>query len=114
MADMAKEQEKSFLPFHMRSACILWITCLNYIKMGRQLLYLQILYRNSIIYLDTTYKRELLIYIGKEKTRQLEKQIGFLMDLFVPLDISVQLFWDMHFGIISVEETMEPDDIMIY
>ena len=75
---------------------------------------LQILYRNSIIYLDTTYKRELLIYIGKEKTRQLEKQIGFLMDLFVPLDISVQLFWDMHFGIISVEETMEPDDIMIY
>ncbi|NBI79165.1 hypothetical protein B5F10_19580 [Anaerotruncus colihominis] len=75
---------------------------------------LQILYRNSIIYLDTTYKRELLIYIGKEKTRQLERQIGFLMDLFVPLDISVQLFWDMHFGIISVEETMEPDDIMIY
>ena len=44
----------------------------------------------------------------------MEKQIGFLMDLFVPLDISVQLFWDMHFGIISVEETMEPDDIMIY
>ena len=38
--DMAKEQEKSFLPFHMRSACILWITCLNYIKMGHQLLYL--------------------------------------------------------------------------
>lgn len=29
-----------FLPSHMRSACILWITCLNYIKMGRQLLYL--------------------------------------------------------------------------
>ena len=75
---------------------------------------LRVLYRNSIIYLDTTYERELLIYVGRKKTPELEKQVGSLMDLFVPLDISLRLFWDMHFGIISVEETMEPDDIMIY
>ena len=72
------------------------------------------LYSNSITYLDARGVRELLIYVGKKQTRELLKQMEMLCDLFVPADYDVKLFWDMHFGLIDTEETMEIGSIMMY
>lgn len=72
------------------------------------------LYPNSIVYLDTCYGRELLIYIGKKKTEALAAQMDLLCDTFVPLDYKVQLFWEKHFGLIGVDETMQIGDIMMF
>jgi hypothetical protein len=75
---------------------------------------LRALYPRSIAYLDIREKRELLIYIGERKTEQLESQLNLICDMFVPLDYEVVLFWEMHFGLIGVEETMEIGQIMMY
>lgn len=72
------------------------------------------LYPKSIIYLDAVERRELLIYIGRKETPELRRQVDFLLALFVPFDYVVHLFWDMHFGIIGVNETLELDDFIIY
>jgi len=72
------------------------------------------LYPHSITYLDTRNQRELLIYIGKKKTTELELQLELLCELFVPIDYVVHLFWNKHFGIIDTQETMEIGDIMMY
>jgi len=72
------------------------------------------LYSNSMLYLDTTEQRELLVYIGRRETPELSRQTAFILTFFVPFDYTVHLFWDLHFGIIGVDETMEIDEIMIY
>jgi len=72
------------------------------------------LYPKSIIYLDKVDQRELLIYIGKKETPELKKQVDFLLALFVPFDYKVHLFWDAHFGIINVIETLDLDEFVIY
>ena len=72
------------------------------------------LYPNSISYLDVRSERELLIYIGKKRTKKLYNQIDLLCDLFIPADYDVMLFWDKHFGLIGADETMEIGQIMMY
>lgn len=71
-------------------------------------------YRFSILYLHAVERRELLVYIGKRETAELSKQVDFLLSMFVPFDYIVHLFWDCHFGIIGVDETLLLDDFMIY
>jgi len=75
---------------------------------------LMALYPNSIVYLDARGVRELLVYVGKKKTPALTAQLELLLDLFVPVDYDVKLFWEMHFGLIGTEETMEIGNIMMY
>lgn len=72
------------------------------------------LYPRSIIYLDSVVRRELLVYIGRRETPELRRQVDFLIDMFVPFDYIIHLFWDMHFGILGVDETLDLDDFMIY
>jgi hypothetical protein len=72
------------------------------------------LYPRSIAYLDTHGGRTLLIYIGQKKTPVLEDQVNLLRDLFVPADYDIKLFWDMHFGLIGTDETMEIGEIMMF
>jgi hypothetical protein len=72
------------------------------------------IFPRSIIYLDSTQQRELLIYIGSKETAQLKRQVEFLLSLFVPFDYVIHLFWDMHFGIIGVDETMAIDEFWVY
>jgi len=72
------------------------------------------LYPSSLIYLDVVDRRELLVYVGSKETPELRRQIDFLLALFVPFDYIIHLFWDMHFGILGVNETLELDDFVIY
>lgn len=72
------------------------------------------LFPNSMVYLDVNQVRSLLIYIGQKETAQLKKQVDALLSFFVPIDYELHLFWDVHFGIIGVEETMLMDDIYVY
>ena len=72
------------------------------------------LYPKSIIYLDAVERRELLVYIGKKETPELARQVDFLMALFVPFDYIVHIFWDLHFGIFGVDETLDLDEFVVY
>jgi len=72
------------------------------------------LYPKSLIYLDSVQRKELLIYVGKKETPHLKTQMEFLLSLFMPFDYVIHLFWDSHFGIIGVDETMELDEFVIY
>lgn len=72
------------------------------------------IYPRSIIYLDAVERRELLIYIGRKEIPEYYRQVEFLLALFVPFDYIAHLFWDMHFGIIGVNETLELDELVLY
>ena len=71
-------------------------------------------YPLSITYHDITERKEILVYVGKKETPELRRQMDFLLSAFVPFDYVPHLFWDMHFGIFGVNETLELDGFVVY
>lgn len=72
------------------------------------------LYRKSIVYASNDYVDEYLIYIGRKETEEEIKKIKFIVGMFLPVSFKVHLFWENHFGIIDVDETMEIDEIALF
>lgn len=69
---------------------------------------------NNIVYHNNDRQREVLIYIGEKKRDTLEKKLRFLVCGFLDLAAYVDIYYEYHFGIIGVEETMIIGDIAIY
>lgn len=71
------------------------------------------LVQDSIVYYNNEEPDELLIYTGSRNGRELEQRIRFLTDTFLDIRYHVEVFYEYHFGIIGVEETMRIDEIAI-
>lgn len=71
-------------------------------------------YPNSLVYASNDKPHEILAYIGKKETRPEQLKIAFLQDVFLPINYTVHLFWEHHFGIIDVEVTMELDEMVLF
>ena len=72
------------------------------------------LYPDSLVYANNEDARQLLIYVGKKETEAEQKKLAFLQGTFLPINYEVFLFWEHHFGIIDVEETMELDNMVLF
>lgn len=68
---------------------------------------------DSIVYHSNEYPDEVLIYTGLRQERKLEQRIRFLVDTFLDIRYRVEIFYEYHFGIIGVDETMQIDGIAI-
>ena len=68
---------------------------------------------DSIVYHSNAYPDEILIYTGWKRERNLEQRIRFLIDTFLDIRYRVEIFYEYHFGIIGVEETMRIGEIAI-
>ncbi|MGN0403370.1 MAG: hypothetical protein ACI4HQ_14095 [Acetatifactor sp.] len=68
---------------------------------------------DSIVYHNSAYPDEIMIYTGLKKERSLEQRIQFLIDTFLDIRYHAEVFYEYHFGIIGVEETMRIDEIAI-
>ncbi len=71
------------------------------------------IYRNVIVYEGRDKAETNFLYIGKKETEDERKKIHFLVDTFLPFNENVEIFYDEHFGIIDVEETMVLDGILL-
>lgn len=72
------------------------------------------LYPESIVYVNNDLFREILIYIGIKETVDERKKIDFILSVFLQVNYTTHLFWEHHFGIIDVEETMLLDDMVLF
>jgi len=61
---------------------------------------------DNIVYHNNDRPSEVLIYIGRKKSDMLEKKMQFLVSGFLNLAGNVDVYYEYHFGIIGVEETM--------
>lgn len=73
----------------------------------------QALIADGIVYHNNECPDEVLVYTGLRKERDLEQRIRFLIDTFLDLRYRVEIFYEYHFGIIGVEETMQIDEIAV-
>lgn len=72
------------------------------------------IFPGSFIYYRSEETVELLIYLGAEETLTNRQKAQSLLALFMPLGFGVRLYWEKHFGIINMEQTMHMDNIVIY
>ncbi|WP_099190450.1 hypothetical protein [Tepidibacter mesophilus] len=72
------------------------------------------MFKKSTTYINNDNKKEILIYIGQKRTQELENKIDVLMDLFLHIDFKVFLYWQYHFGILGVEDTMKIENMVLY
>ena len=66
---------------------------------------------NNIIYINNQNPYEIIIYIGQKKRREIELKIQFMMGTFLDICYQVEIYYEYHFGIIGIEDTMIMDNI---
>lgn len=72
------------------------------------------LYAHAFIYENNESAYELLVYLGVKETGQERNRAAFLRDMFLPMQETVHWFYEHHFGIIGVDETMMADEMVIF
>lgn len=89
---------------------------LNYTGASVHLLKLVIrqIFVNSIIYYRSEDTSEVLIYLGTAETAATRRKIDTILTFFLPLGFAYRLYWEKHFGIIGMDQTMGINNIVIY
>lgn len=72
------------------------------------------IYPDSLVYASNEAVRQVLVYVGVKETVLEKERLEFLQDMFLPVNYEVFLFWEHHFGIIDVDETMEFDEMVLF
>lgn len=72
------------------------------------------IFRNCFIYVKFEEKDELLLYIHQKKTAENINKVQLIQEIFLPIGFHMEVYWQYHFGIIDVEETMKLDQIALY
>lgn len=73
-----------------------------------------ILHPDAMLYQMKSERKKLLLYLSGEKTEKRENAMKFIQDVFLPVGFELRIFWQYHFGVIGVEETMRPDETALY
>ncbi|MDK2968869.1 MAG: hypothetical protein PWP53_4481, partial [Lacrimispora sp.] len=68
---------------------------------------------NNIVYHSNQNSYEILVFIGRKKDKTLQGKMEFLVNMFVELPYHVEIYYEHHFGIMGIVETMETDEIIM-
>lgn len=72
------------------------------------------MYPETLVYASNDAVRQMLIYLGVKETKVEQNRVEFLQDMFLPINYDVFLFWEHHFGIMDVDETMVLDEMVLF
>ena len=72
------------------------------------------LYPRTIIYENNEAVQELLVYLGIKETEKDCEKAAFFVEMFLPIQETVYFFYEHHFGIIDVDETMIMDEMVLF
>lgn len=72
------------------------------------------MYPDSLVYANNEAVRQVLVYVGRPETQEERERLEFLQDMFLPINYEVFLFWEHHFGITDIDETMILDEMVIF
>ena len=71
------------------------------------------IFKNSIVYSNKEKPKNIYIYLGEVKTKELENKIDVILDTFLSIDMKPLIFWNQHFGILGLDNTMKNDEIVM-
>lgn len=74
---------------------------------------IRMIYTDALLYQLKDKPNELILYVGMKKLKE-EQKVNFIIDMFLPLGFDIRIFWENHFGVMSVDATMELDEIELF
>lgn len=101
------KQEKGFLMAGWLRSCRAGSSLEIFIDMVHGLI------KDSIVYHNNDRPDEILIYTRMKKNKLLEERLSLLTDMFLDIRYQTEIFYEYHFGIIGVNETMQIGRIAI-
>ncbi|SNS15242.1 hypothetical protein SAMN05446037_100511 [Anaerovirgula multivorans] len=72
------------------------------------------IFPKSVVYSNQDDKKEILIYIDQPESPQLNCKIDALVELFLHIEYEVNIYWQYHFGILDIDETMKIEKMVLY
>lgn len=69
---------------------------------------------NCVVYRNKIQPMVILVYIQEKNISFQQKLLMALEELFLPLNYTMRIFHDKHFGVIQAEQTLEIDEIEIF
>lgn len=70
-------------------------------------------FKNSIVYSNKEKPKDIYIYLGEVKTKEFKNKIDFIVDTFLSIDMKPLIFWNKHFGILGIDNTMKNGEIVM-
>lgn len=84
----------------------------NYMEIFKQIVVR--LYPNAYVYENNETNNELFVYLGVRENEEEKKRAVLLQNMFLPLKETSYFFFEHHFGIMGVDETMMMDEILLF
>ena len=72
------------------------------------------IFPDCIIYQGREHPQRIYVYIGQRRNERSEKIWRMVRETFLAFDCDVKIFWEYHFGIIDVKETLHLNEIAIF
>lgn len=70
-------------------------------------------FKNSIVYSNKEKPKDMYIYLDEVWNKKLQNKIDLILDTFLPIDMKPLIFWNQHFGILGLNNTMRMDEIVM-
>lgn len=71
------------------------------------------IFKSSIVYSSKENEKNIYIYLDERKKVELENKVSAILETFLPINMKPLIFWDKHFGIIGLNNTMKINETVM-
>lgn len=71
------------------------------------------IFKRSIVYSNKENPKRIYIYLDEVRTKEYEKKIDIILEVFLPINMRPSVFWEQHFGIIGLDNTMKINETVM-
>lgn len=75
---------------------------------------IRLIFPDAIVYKNNLNIKQLLVYLGEREGKDVTRRYEMVKSLFLPLGYSLRVFYEHHFGVLGVNETLKLGDIEIF
>lgn len=102
-------EEQEYIALLIYNEKINNVNCMKNFKLGIKYFFI-----DSLIYRQKSEKNKIIVYINKPKNKVNVAKIKTLELLFLEFEMKLKVFWENHFGVVNVGETVKIDEIAVF
>ena len=106
---LLNSEEQQYIALLIYNEKINNVNCMKNFRLGIKYFFI-----DSLIYRQRSEKNKIIVYINKPKNRSTIAKVKTLELLFLELGMELKVFWQNHFGVVNVDETVKIDEIAVF
>lgn len=72
------------------------------------------LFPDAIVYKNNINMKQILVYVGEKQSNEVSVKMELAVGMFLPIGYHIRMFYEHHFGIMDVPETLELGNVEIF